>query len=96
MKSEWHLIENSELGTAKVEINAGMAFLHLELHKPFSGYREAKRQMPKVKEALRKGGFEHVHVIIPEGDEKLYRFERAFGFTEVRRGCGQILMRQEC
>lgn len=96
MKSTWHLIENSELGTAKVEFNAGMAFLHLDLHKPFSGYREAKRQMPKVKQVLRRGGFKHVHVIIPEGDEKLYRFELAFGFTEVKRAAGQILLRQEC
>ncbi len=94
--SQWLDIEDSDLGTARVEVNSGMAFLHLTLKKRVAGFREARKRMPSIKAWLKERGFAQVHVIIPEGDDKLYRFERAFGFTEVKRAAGQILLRQEC
>jgi hypothetical protein len=55
-----------------------------------------REQIHDLKKILRNIGYRKVNVIIPEGDAKLYRFEEAFGFKEVRRCGGHILMAQEC
>lgn len=93
-KSRWLTAVDDERGTLKIEFNAGMAFLHLSFRQVLQGMRDVKRLLPELKAWLRSMGHDRVFVIIPEGDEKLYRFERLFGFSEVRRASGQILMAQ--
>lgn len=95
MKSEWETLVDDELGTLRLEFNRGMVFLHVTLRKPMAAMRAIRDRFPTLKEMLRNMGYKQVHVIIPEGDEKLYRFETMFGFRELRRARGHILMRQE-
>ncbi len=95
-KSEWYTVVDDERGTLKFEFFRGLAFLHLVFRLPLAGMRAARDLFPEVKRILRAVGYERVHVIIPEGDERLYRFECAFGFSEVRRYKGQIIMAQDC
>ena len=95
-KSQWVTYWEDELGVAKLEFFKGMAFIHLTLFKPISGMRTVKRELVKLKVHLRGFGYKTLFVIIPDGDDKLYRFEKYVGFQEVNRAGGQILMRQEC
>jgi hypothetical protein len=97
MKSEWRTIWDDRLGEAKIEFNDGCAFLHVTLRDaPIEGMRKIREVFPYIKGLLRNLGHSRVYVIIPEGDNKLYRFERFFGFKEIRRYGGQIFMGQEC
>ena len=96
MKSEWWTIWDDALATVKIEFNNHMAFLHLVIHtNAVQAMRYIREGFPTVKKTLRELGHDKVYVIIPEGDNKLYRFERFFGFEEVRRAGGNILMAQE-
>lgn len=94
--SRWLTVVDDERGHMKIEFNGGMAFLHLALKQVMQGMRDTKRLFPDLKAWLRSMGHEFVFVIIPTGDEKLYRFEQMFGFKEVRRTSGHILMAQRC
>ena len=96
MKSEWKTLVDDERGVLKVEFNSGMVFLHVVLRLPMEGIRAIRRELPAFKDVLRALGYKKMHVAIPEGDEKLYQFEKMFGFNEVKRAKGQILMVQEC
>ncbi len=96
MRSEWHTFVEDERGTVRLEFNRRMVFLHLILRKPMEGLRAVRALFPDLKGILRALGYQKVNVIIPEGDEKLYRFERMMGFAETRRHGGQILMSQGC
>ena len=96
MTSEWKTLVDDERGVLKVEFNSGMVFLHVKFRQVMAGMRSAKAMFPTVKEMLRGMGYKRIHVIIPEGDDALYRFERYFGFRDVRRIGGHILMEQEC
>ena len=60
------------------------------------GLRAVRAGFPALKSMLRNLGYAKVNVIIPENDEKLHRFETMFGFRDVRRAGGNILMEQEC
>jgi len=96
MKSEWYTLVDDERGRLRLEFNRRMVFLHLTLKRPMEGLRAVRAQFSDLKMMLRNLGYAAVHVIIPEGDAKLYRFERSFGFIEKGRAGGQILMRQRC
>lgn len=96
MRSEWYTMVDDERGLMRLEFNRRMVFLHLLLRKPLEGMRACQEQFPYLKKILRAIGYRIVNVIIPEGDAKLYRFEEMFGFREVRRYGGHILMSQEC
>lgn len=87
---------DDERGTLKFEFNRHAVFLHLVLRKPMEGMRVAHTEFQHLKKLLRNIGYRFVHVIIPDGDQNLYRFEQSFGFCERKRAGGQILMRQEC
>jgi hypothetical protein len=87
---------DDERGTLRLEFNRRMAFLHLMVRKPMAALRGWRDVFYSVKAILRAIGYSAVNVIIPEGDAKLYRFEIAFGFREIRRAGGHILMSQEC
>lgn len=94
-KSEWHTFYDGELGTFKIEFFRSRAFLHLSFKKPLDGMRKVKAMFPSLKKILKNLGYDRINVLIPEGNESLYRFERHFGFEEKRRLQGQILMEQE-
>lgn len=96
MSARFLTLRDDELWVVMLEFNVGMAFLHLELRRKVKGFREAKRLFPQLRAWLRRMGHESVFVIIPEGDRKLYRFERHFGFFEIDRSGGKILMGQDC
>lgn len=98
MRSEWYTMVDDERGTLKLEFNRRAVFLHLSLWKPMDGLRAVRAYFPYLKAVLRNLGYRFVHVIIPEGDDKLRRFETWLGFTELVRvpAKRQIVMRQEC
>jgi hypothetical protein len=94
-KSEWYTVVDDERGTLKLEFFRGMAFLHLDFRLPLAGMRAAKELFPDVKRILARLDYRRMYVIIPEGNDKLYKFEQHFGFSEEKRAGGQILMGQE-
>lgn len=95
MKAEWYTLYKDDLGTCRLEFFRKRVFLHLTFNQPFEGMRKAKQIWPQLKQMLKNMGYRTMNVIIPDGDEKLYRFEQHFGFVEKRRGKGLILMEQE-
>lgn len=98
-RSSWTTLIDDERGCLKLEINraARRVFVHLSLKQWNTDVlRAIKDGLPVLKGTLRAVGFRRVSVIIPEGDEKLYRFERLFGFSEINRRDGHILMEQDC
>ena len=83
----------------KLEVNHELkrVFLHLSLLRwDTQVLRSLKDGLMVLTGTLRALGYSRVNPIIPEGDDKLYRFQRLFGFTEVNRARGQILMQREC
>jgi hypothetical protein len=95
VKAEWYTLYQDEVANCRLEFFRKRVFLHLSFNKPFEGMRKAKKIWPELKLMLRNMGYKQMNVIIPDGDEKLYKFERHFGFVEKRRGKGLILMEQE-
>lgn len=96
MKSTWETYWDDALGSVKLEFAAGRVFLHVTVLQPLEAMRKIQQEFPGLKAKLRARGYDKVHVIIRDGDEKLYRFERFFGFEEVRRRGGFVLMAQGC
>ena len=95
MRSEWETLVDDERGTLRLEFNRKMAFIHVRFRKAMEGMRAAKELLPSVLSILRGMGYKRAHVIIPDGNDALYRFETSFGFRECRRAGGNILMHQE-
>ena len=96
MSAEFYTVIEDERGTLRLEFYRRMAFVHLTFNLPLEGMRAAKHMWPELKALLSRMGYAAVHVIIPDDDERLYRFERHFGFEEIKRDGGAILMAQEC
>jgi hypothetical protein len=96
MPGRFLTVVDDERATFRIEFFRGLAFLHLTVKLPVKAMRDAKRIFPQIKAWLKSVGHEVVYVLIPEGDEKLYRFEQFFGFREVKRRRGHILMIQRC
>lgn len=94
--SRYLTVIDDERATLKLEFHLGLAFVHLVLKRPMQGMRDAKVIFPQIKSWLKRMGHDVVYVIIPQGDDKLYRFGTLFGFREKQRRRGQILMIQEC
>lgn len=98
MKSLWETLVDDARGIFRLEYNFDRVFLHLEFRDKsyvLDLVRHCREQFPLVKSMIKAEGYDRVSVIIPEGDDKLYRFEKLFGFHEVKRAGGQILMEQE-
>lgn len=95
-KSEWYMFWNDERAMCQLEFFRGRVYVHLLIRQPMAGMRAAKRHWGALRHMVRSIGYSWLHVIIPEGDDKLYRFERLFGFSEIKRAGGFILMAQEC
>lgn len=87
---------DDERGALSIEFYKGMAFLHATFLKPVAAMRFARSIFQDLKTWLKSMGHDMVYAVIPEGDEKLYRFERRFGFVELDRKRGIVLMGQEC
>lgn len=68
-------------------------FLHLDIFQwSPSLYREYKIVWQEVLKWFEQQGYNEVFILIPDNDPKLYKFETKFGFTEVSREDGEILM----
>lgn len=93
--TEWHTYWDDDIVRVRLEFFKRQAHLHVDLRKPIAGMKLLREKFPELKAMLRNIGHRFVYVLIPEGDEKLYKFEKLFGFEERRRGQGHILMRQE-
>ena len=86
------LIDN-EMVHLKVQLLEGLPFIHLEV-KQWSPLlaRQYKKTWKKILRDMGALGYGEVFILIPDDDPKLYKFETMFGFTEVERQDGKILM----
>lgn len=91
----WITLIEDDRARFQIELNLGMAFLHLSLYRwgP-SILRACRAGIEDAKTLLREAGYEFVHVTILDGDPLLYKFERLMGFEEWRRAGIYIVMRQ--
>jgi hypothetical protein len=95
-RSRWLTVIDDERGTLKIEFYRGLAFLHASFRRRFDAMRAARRYFPQIKEWLRRMGHFFVYVAIPDDDEALLRFEKHFGFQEIRHLNGHIILAQRC
>lgn len=95
-RGRWLTVIDDERGTLKVEFWRGLAFLHSQWRKPVAAMRAAKTVFPQLRSWLKRMGHEHCYVAIPLGDERLFRFERSFGFRELCVFNGHLIMAQAC
>lgn len=94
--SDWVVYADDEMLTVRLEFFMGAVFLHAVIKgRRIEAVRRFRSGFADLKAYLRVLGYKAIHVIIPEGDAMLYRFERLFGFVECAREGGNILMRQE-
>jgi len=86
---------DDERGIYRLEIALGKVFLHLELRQwgP-SIVRAIREELANTKRFLAERGILLMFVLIDEGGPKLYKFGCMFGFEEIARGNGRILMQQ--
>jgi hypothetical protein len=84
---------NNDDGFLRIQWVNNLPFIHLHLYvwTP-SKYKEYKRIWNKFLSDLAKKDVPCVFVIIPDDDEKLYKFETMFGFEEAEHGNGYFLM----
>ncbi len=92
--SRWLDVIDDRRGTLRIEFFNGYAFLHATFRKPVAAMRAARAYFPQIIQWLKSVGHDEVFVLIPEGDDLLYRFEQRFGFVECARREGHILMGQ--
>jgi hypothetical protein len=94
--SKQHIVLKNEMGVLRCEISKeGCYFLHFELHKWSKKlFKESLVYFYKWLHTLNEKGVLAVFVLIPEGDDKLYKWEEMFGFKEIDRSGGHILMAQ--
>lgn len=93
-QSRWLDVLDDERGTLKIEFFRGLPFLHSTFRRPLEAMRAARAYFPQIRRWLKRMGHYEVFACIPEGDAKLERFERAFGFVEYKRMNGHIIMFQ--
>jgi len=90
-----HTIIDNEFGHLQYEIDPeGNYFIHLSLDKwSKTLYKEYLiifyNWLARIKQ---ENNINHVFVVIPENDKKLYKFEQMFGFNEIKKQDGDILM----
>lgn len=97
--STWTTIIDDERACFRLEVNDELkrVFLHLVLRRwDTEILRSLKDGLMIVTGTLKALGHKRVSVLIPEGDDKLYRFQVMFGLTEVKRSGGHILLEKEC
>ena len=95
-KSRLLTVIDDDRGNLRVEFWRGLAFLHSTWRKPVAAMRAARTIFPELRARLKRLGHQHCYVAIPIGDEKLFRFERSFGFRELCVFNGHLIMAQSC
>lgn len=91
-----HILYRTEDGQLDVEFLNGQPYLHLSLNNwSVSKYKQYKRTLSILKEALKEMGYSHMYVGIPDNDPKLLKFEQMFGFEIIEHASGAYLLRQE-
>lgn len=94
--SKRYPVLSNELGDLECEISKeGLFFLHLSLKKwNKTLYKQSLIYFYSWLNMLYESGVLAVFVLIPEEDKKLYKFEQMFGFEEIDRKNGYVLMAQ--
>lgn len=79
-----------------VEFYAGRVFFHCKFHRwSVRAMRVVDEARPRMKALMAELGFEVMHLFIFNDRPTLYRFCQRYGFHEVERKRGLILMQQE-
>ena len=94
MSAEKYVLRDDKRARLVAEFYRGRVFLHLEVRQWGIGVaREFRARWPGVKLALKNVGFDRIYAYVQEERvEKFSRFVRPFGFSEVRRRNGFVLM----
>lgn len=77
----------------KVEFLGDIPFIHCTVFN--MKRRKFQRLWSDILTTLKDEGYPVAFSCIPEGDDKLYRFQMIFGMKEVLRSNGQILLARE-
>lgn len=90
------LIVDNEDGTFSYEIVSGIVGLHAELKQwgP-QVYKRTQYVLEKFILEIKDKGFNAVYVGIPDNDPKLLKFEQLYGFYEIGRVDGNIIMKRD-
>lgn len=92
-RAEKYVFYDSPLGRFAVEFFRGNAFLHLTMKGgSLDAMRAVRERAPHILAVLRKLRCRHIYAYNREGDAIWPRFMARFGFMEVRRKNGWILM----
>ena len=87
-----------EFGTITINIGRkwNVPHVHLEMYdwSP-SIYKQCKIIWKDILKFLKEEGYPRIVTCIPEGDDKLYKFQTKFGMKELKRNEGLILFVQE-
>lgn len=94
MKGERYVFYSDERARCVIDFLRGRAFLHLEVRKfGVETLLEIRARWPALKVILKTVGFKIIYAYAPEENaEKLLRFAKPFGFIEIKRRGGLILM----
>lgn len=91
-------IINQEFLQAKIDFSTGFPVLHLHLPYgcPLSLYKYIKNNLlENTLVFLGALGYDMVFSIIPEGDDKLLKFQKKMGFEEELREDGYVYLAQD-
>jgi len=79
-------------GSLEAEVVDEIVFIHLEIREwTPSKYKKMKYYWQVVLLSLKNKGIDDIYTVIPDGDDKLYKFQTMFGFKEYSRQGGTIL-----
>lgn len=86
-------IISNEFLKLEVSMLLNVPYIHAEIYKwTPTLYKAYKQVWNKFLSQMGKEGHPCVFCVIPDNDSKLLKFEKMFGFEEVKREDGQILM----
>lgn len=85
-----------EYGHLEMEYWDGEPLIHLTLNKwSKEKYKKYKTLWQVFLNQFRELGYKRVLVAIPDNDPKLEKFEKMFGFTEIKREKGVLIMERK-
>jgi hypothetical protein len=86
-------VVNNDDGRLVIQWVNELPFIHLQLYNwSVDGYKKYWAIWLDLLKDLAERGHPCVFVLIPDNDEKLYKFETMFGFVEASRVDNSILM----
>jgi hypothetical protein len=87
-------VMDNELLRLRVQFHLGRPYIHVTVRKwSHTLYKAYLRVWALLLQQLAKDGHPVAFSVIPEGDNKLYKFQLMFGMKEEMRDDGHILMR---